>query len=153
MFKKTKQKLLISSCLLGELVKYNGGHNLIDESYIERLQKNYQLYPFCPEVQGGMSTPRVPCEIVSNNPIKVMDKDAYDQTKFFIDGANKALELCIKYKIKKALLKSNSPSCGSEYIYDGTFSGDKIKGEGITTKILRKNNILVVDEINIDILF
>jgi len=151
--KETKEKLLISSCLLGELVKYNGGHNLIDESYIERLKENYELYPFCPEVQGGMSTPRVPCEIISTDPIKVINKDSYDQTKFFIDGARKTLELCLKYEIKKALLKSNSPSCGSEYIYDGTFSGDKIKGEGITTKILRESDILVVDEVNIDILF
>ena len=141
-----KEKLLISSCLLGELVKYNGHHNLLDESILEKLKSRYTLYPICPETEGGLSTPRIPCEIISINPLQVVNKDNQDQTREFVLGANKALELCKKVGISKAVLKANSPSCGNKTIYDGTFSGKKIVGQGVTALLLNKNSIEVFSE-------
>jgi len=145
-----KDKLLVSSCLLGELVKYNGGHNLIDENLLKHLEEKYELFPFCPEVAGGMETPRVPCEIISTNPIQIVNKNYEDKTQFFLSGANKALNLCKKENIKKALLKANSPSCSSETIYDGTFSGMTIFGFGVTANLLKKYGITLYDENRID---
>ncbi len=141
-----KEKLLLSSCLLGELVKYNGSHNGLDERTIERLQSIYDIYPICPEVIGGLSTPRVPCEIVSNNPLQVLNKNKEDKTQEFLFGAKKTLKLCKMEKISKALLKANSPSCGNNTVYDGTFLGVKIKGQGVTAKILSENGIEVFNE-------
>ncbi len=141
-----KEKLLLSSCLLGELVKYNGSHNGLDERTIERLQSIYDIYPICPEVIGGLPTPRIPCEIVSHNPIKVLNKIDEDKTKEFLAGANKALKLCKKENIKLALLKANSPSCGNRTVYDGTFLGVKIKGQGVAAKLLFENGIEVFNE-------
>ena len=148
-----KEKLLISSCLLGELVKYNGHHNLLDEEPLKELEKRYTLYPFCPEVKGGLLTPRTPCEIISTDPLKVINSNKEDKTKEFLEGAKNALELCKKEKITKALLKANSPSCGNRYIYDGTFSGNKIKGSGVTTKLLKDTRIEVFSEEEIEKLF
>jgi uncharacterized protein YbbK (DUF523 family) len=138
-----KEKLLISACLIGQNVKYNGKNNQID---LSKFQQKYTLIPFCPEVEGGLPTPRTPSEIISLNPIKLIDKNGKDVTQNFILGAKKALELSKKEGIKKALLKSNSPSCSSEYIYDGSFSGKLIKGKGITTLFLEKEGIEVFDE-------
>jgi len=145
-----KEKLMVSSCLLGELVKYNGGHNLIDEDLLIQLEQKYELFPFCPEVEAGMDIPRVPCEIISTDPIQVVNKNYKDKTQFFLLGANKALDLCKKENIKKALLKANSPSCSSETIYDGTFSGITIFGFGVTTNLLKKCGITIFDETRID---
>jgi len=138
-----REKLLISACLMGENVKYNGKNNQID---LTKLQQKYTLIPFCPEVEGGLPTPRPPSEIVSSNPLKLIDKNGKDVTKNFILGAKKTLSLAKKENIKKALLKSNSPSCSSEYIYDGSFSGKLIKGKGVTTILLEKEGIEVFDE-------
>jgi len=145
-----KEKLLISSCLLGEFVKYNGHHNLLDSLILQKLNEKYTLYPFCPETEGGLSTPRIPCEIISIEPIKVINQEGKDTTLEFIKGANLALKLCIKEEIKKALLKVNSPSCGNYTIYDGTFTGKKIKGSGVTTLTLNKNGIEVFNEKQLD---
>ena len=141
-----KEKLLVSSCLLGELVKYNGHHNLLDKQKLKELEKSYDLYPFCPEVEGGLSIPRIPCEIVSTDPLKVINKEGIDQTKEFLNGAEKALEFCNQEGIKKALLKENSPSCGSNTIYNGSFDGIKIDGQGVTTTLLREAGIKVLSE-------
>ena len=145
-----KERLLISSCLLGEAVKYNGGDNLLDRDVLEKLEKKYELYPVCPEVDGGLPTPRIPCEIVSMDPIRVYNKEGEDKTSNFLEGANKALDICKIYKIRKALLKANSPSCPSEVIYDGTFSGITVFGAGVTTNLLRKCGVAVFDETRID---
>ena len=138
-----KEKLLISACLIGENVKYNGKNNLIN---ISSLENEYELIPFCPEVEGGLSTPRPPSEIVSFNPLKLINQNGDDVTDNFILGAKKALSLAKKEGIKKALLKANSPSCSSEYVYDGSFSGKLIKGKGVTTIFLEKEGIEVFDE-------
>ena len=144
-----KEKLLISSCLLGENVKYDGTNNVLSKEILKKLNEKYELFSFCPEVAGGLPTPRIPCEIISQNPLKIVNKNNEDKTVNFIDGANKTLDLCIKNNIKIALLKSNSPSCSNHFIYDGTFSSSKIKSNGVTTNQLLLNNILTYNEIEI----
>ena len=144
-----KEKVLISACLIGENVKYNGKNNLLDN--MEELEKRYDLIPFCPEVEGGLPTPRSPSEIVCFEPLKLINKKGEDVTGYFVDGAKKCLEVCKSLNIKKAILKSNSPSCGKDRVYDGTFSGRLIVSSGVTAKLLKENGIKVVDEK--DILF
>jgi len=143
-----KQKILISACLLGCKVKYNGQDNKLDNLFIDKLKSRYEIFSFCPEVEGGLPTPRIPCEITKDRKLKVISKENIDKTKEFISGADKTLILCKKENIKLALLKANSPSCSSEFIYDGTFSNTKIKGDGVTTKLLKQNGINVVDELD-----
>lgn len=139
------EKILISGCLVGKNVKYNGGNNYIE--IIEELKKKYELIEICPEVFGGLSIPRDPSEILNNKVISINNKDVTDN---FINGANKALELAKKYNITKAILKDGSPSCGNTYIYDGSFSKKKIKGLGITAKLLNENNIKIYNEFEIN---
>ena len=144
-----KQKLLVSSCLLGKKVKYNGKDNKLFSDLLNQLSLKYNIVSFCPEVEGGLPIPRVPCEVITFNPLKVINKDGDDKTKEFLLGANKTLELCKKENITIALLKANSPSCSSEYIYDGTFTSSKIKEDGVTVSLLRQHNIKIYDEIQI----
>jgi uncharacterized protein YbbK (DUF523 family) len=136
-----KEKLLISSCLLGNNVKYNGKNNYIDG--IEKLKDLYDLVIICPEVMGGLSIPRIPSEIINN---EVINKEGTNVTLEFTKGASIALELVEKYQIKKALLKDGSPSCGSTYIYDGTFTGNKIPSYGMTVRSLLKKNVKIFTE-------
>ncbi len=143
-----KQNLLVSSCLLGENVKYDGTNNYIKE--IESLKENYNIFSFCPEVSGGLPTPRIPCEIISLSPLKIINKINEDKTINFLNGAKDTLEFCIENNIKQCLLKANSPSCSNDLIYDGTFSSTKIKGQGVTTQLLKNNNIYVYNESEIN---
>ncbi len=140
-----KEKLLISACLMGENVKYNGKNNLID---LDKIKEQYMLIPFCPEVVGGLPTPRSPSEIVGSHPLMLLNKEGVEVTHEFIKGAKEALAVIKKETIIKALLKSNSPSCSSYLVYDGSFSGVLVKGEGVTTSLLRKNGVEIFDETN-----
>ncbi len=142
-----KEKLLISACLFGVNVKYNGGNNKLKS--LSKLSKKYKLIPFCPEVEGGLPTPRLPSEIVSFKPIKIVNNKNQNVTNEFLKGASKALALCRKLNIKKALLKENSPSCGSNYIYDGSFSKVLKKAQGITSSLLSQNGIKIFNENNL----
>jgi uncharacterized protein YbbK (DUF523 family) len=139
----TKEKLLISSCLIGENVKYNAQNNRID---LTQLQERYELIPFCPEVAGGLPTPRPPSEIVSYTPLKLVNIRGRNVTREFELGAKKALTLVKQEKIKKALLKANSPSCSSAFVYDGSFSGRVVEGKGVTVLLLEENGVEVFDE-------
>lgn len=139
------EKLLISSCLIGNNTKYNGKNNYIKE--IEQLKLKYELIPICPEVLGGLSIPRDPSEINNDKVISINNKDV---TKEFNIGANKALNIALLNNIKYALLKDGSPSCGNTYIYDGSFKNNKIDGIGITTKLLKSHNIKIYNENNIN---
>ncbi len=131
-------RVLVSSCLLGDNCKYNGKNN-----YLDLHLDNYEIHKFCPEVSGGLSIPRVPCEIINN---KVISKMGIDCTKEFNKGAILCLEYCLKYDIKIVILKEKSPSCGKNFIYDGTFSSNLINGSGVTTKLLLENGIKVFNE-------
>ena len=139
------EKILISACLVGENTKYNGGNNLTP--YLEQLLEKYELVPFCPEVEGGLPTPRIPSEIYKG---RVINKEGKDVTKQFKEGAELALNICKYLQIKVAILKDQSPSCGSKEIHDGRFSGRLIKGKGITATLLEQNGIKVYSENEIE---
>ena len=141
------EKLLISACILGINCKYNGKNNY--NPLVEKLKERYILIPICPEEMGGLSTPRNPSEILND---KVISSAGDDVTNNFFDGANKALDIAKKENISKALLKEGSPSCGSNYIYDGTFTKTKINGMGITARLLKNNNIKIYTEDEIELL-
>lgn len=135
------EKVLVSACLLGVNCKYNGNSNKNEK--VLKYIKDKQVIPICPEILGGLSTPRTPSE-VSNN--RIITKDGKDVTSNYTKGAEEVLKLCKLFDVKKAILKSKSPSCGSGLIYDGTFSNILTKGDGITTKLLKENNIEVLTE-------
>ncbi len=143
------QKILISACFLGENVRYNAIIKPLSHQILQQWQLENRLIIQCPEVSGGLSTPREPAEINSLSG-KVITVNNIDVTSAFTQGAKNTLTLCKKHHIKYALLKESSPSCGSESVYDGSFSSNKIKGKGITTQLLEANNIQVYSEKNID---
>lgn len=140
-----KEKLLISACLCGKNTKYSGGNNLIKK--LDELQQKYDLYLICPEVDGGLTTPRNPSEQLGE---KVVSNKGVDVTNEFNLGSKMALEVALKNNIKKALLKESSPSCGTHKIYDGTFSGKKIQGMGVAAKLLKENGIEVYSDEEIE---
>ena len=141
------EKILISACLVGDNVKYDG-HNNYNEK-VKLLLEKYELVPFCPEVEGGLSIPRNPSERVKD---RVKMKDGRDVTHQYQKGAELALNICLYLGIKIAILKENSPSCGSHKIYDGSFSKKLIDGQGVTSELLRKKGIKVISEDEIDTL-
>lgn len=134
-----KEKILVSACLLGLNCKYNGENNYSKK--IDEFLKDYEVIPICPEIMGGLPTPRISAERLGN---KVITKDGKDVTKEYIKGANECLFLAKKYNVKKALLKSKSPSCGNEKIYDGSFSHTIIDGDGVTAELLKNNGIEII---------
>jgi uncharacterized protein YbbK (DUF523 family) len=136
-----KEKILVSACLLGIRCKYDGTSNKNER--ILKLAKDFILIPVCPEILGGLPTPREPAEQKGK---RVITKSGRDVTKYFEKGAKEVLKICKILKIKKAILKQKSPSCGCGKIYDGTFSGKLIKGDGVTTKLLKKSGIKVLSE-------
>lgn len=140
------ENLLVSACLLGMNVKYNGLNNYNPK--IIELMKYYNLIPICPEVFGGLSIPRIPSEIKDE---KVINKEGKDVTSNFLNGALISLNKAKELNISKALLKENSPSCG-KHTYDGTFTSHLINRPGITTKLFLENDILVFSENEIDTL-
>ena len=139
------EKILISACLVGDNVKYNGGNNLTPK--LDALLEKYELIPFCPEVEGGLSTPRSPAERIGD---RVMNQDGEDVTEAYLKGAELAFNICLFLKIKKAILKERSPSCGSKIIYDGSFSHKEISGMGVTASYLKEKGIEVYSEDDID---
>lgn len=149
-------KILVSSCLLGEDVRYDGNNSSIafnpkvsfslKELFMDILCEN-EIYSICPEVAGGLGIPRNPAEIVKNEkPFIVKNEDDTDVTMNFLIGAKKALDICTEENIKVALLKANSPSCGNLKIYDGTFTSNLIDGQGLTARLLKENGIEVFNE-------
>lgn len=143
---------LVSSCLVGINCRYNGGNS--EHKAIVGLVNQGKAIPVCPEQLAGLSTPRSSCEIViyENGDIKVISEDGQDFTKQFIEGAKKTLAIAKAIGIKKAILKSKSPSCGCGLIYDGTFSGNLIEGNGLVAELLIKNNVEVYTENDLDML-
>lgn len=137
------EKYLVSACLCGVNCKYNGKNNL-NEKCLE-LFKEGRAILVCPEQLGGLKTPRDPSEIKGNKVISIENQDVTIQ---FQRGAEETLKIAKMAGIRKAILKEGSPSCGSHFIYDGSFKGIKIEGEGITAALLRKNNIEVISSDN-----
>ena len=141
----TKERVLVSACLLGENCKYNGGNNKTN-AIIEFL-KDKEVFPVCPEVFGGLPTPRLKNEIIlSNNQRIVINENKEDVSEYFIKGALISLKKALDNGITLAILKQKSPSCGYKKIYNGNFDGTIIEGNGIFTDILLKHNIKVLTE-------
>lgn len=134
-----KEKILVSACLLGVNCKYNGGNNASDE--VDEFLKDYEIIPICPEIMGGLTTPRVAAEQKGE---KVITQDGEDVTKQYRKGAEECLFLAQKYNVKKALLKLRSPSCGYGQVYDGTFSHTLVNENGVTAELLLKNGIEII---------
>lgn len=140
-----KSKLVISACLAGENCRYDGGSNLIPE--LQALVNSGEAITICPEVMGGLLTPRDPSEIrVVKEKRKVYNKKDKDVTEAFYRGALLALEKARAVGCERAVLKARSPSCGCGCIYDGTFTKRLIKGDGITTELFREAGITVMTE-------
>ncbi|WP_276885787.1 DUF523 domain-containing protein [Anaerococcus lactolyticus] len=133
-------KIGVSACLLGENCKYNGKNNF--SSKLEEILKNHDLVAICPEVLGGLPTPRDPAEIVGEI---VRTKDGRSVDDEFKKGAKKALELIKRSKVELVVLQSRSPSCGIGKIYDGSFTGKLINGDGIFAKLLKEEGIKAID--------
>lgn len=138
------EKILISSCLLGHPVRYDGNSKPIQHDIISHWQQLGCLVTICPEMSGGLPVPRPPAELQSDG--RIITKSGKDVSAPFNQGAQNSLNLCLQQNIKIAILKQSSPSCGSQQIYDGSFSGQKISGMGVTAKLLTDNGIEVFCE-------
>ena len=135
------EKILVSACLLGERCRYDGKDNKTD--YLAVLNEHFDLVPFCPEVVGGLPTPRPRSEIKGS---QVINEHGKLVTREFERGAYKALEVCSYLGITKAILKEDSPSCGTHTIHDGFFRNKKIPGMGRTAELLKSKGIEVMNE-------
>ena len=135
------EKIIVSACLLGEKVRYDGTGKRVEG--IIGLSRKYELIPVCPEVLGGLPIPRPRSEIREG---RVFAIDGTDVTDEFRSGAGRVLKICLESGATKAILKARSPSCGKGRIYDGTFGGILIDGNGIACDLLLENGIEVYDE-------
>ena len=135
-------KVLVSACLLGENCKYSGGNNRNERLLAWLEERGYEAVPVCPEQMGGLPTPRTPAEIVDG---AVMTKDGKNVDAEFRRGAEIALQEAKRYGIWMAILQPRSPSCGVKQVYDGTFSGRKVNGQGVFAKLLLKNGLCVLE--------
>ena len=147
------EKILVSACLAGDVVRYDGQSKPLSDKWLERFSDKGLIYKYCPEVAAGMPIPRPSAQIVGGTGSDVLaghavvqDVTGADVTDYFIKGAERALSIVRKYNIQLALLKEKSPSCGTVYIYDGSFSTRLIEGAGVTTALLMDNNVKVFSE-------
>ena len=141
------ENIIVSACLLGIGCRYDGKHKANPD--VIRLTEKYNLIPVCPEIYGGLPTPRVPSERIGD---KVVMKDGRDVTENYHRGARETLEICRIYNVKTAILKQRSPSCGKGEIYDGSFTGALTERDGVTAELLLANGIRVIGESEINIL-
>lgn len=152
-----QKRLLVSACLIGQPVRYDGDTNsdkvLYLESYLQRWQTEGRLVPVCPESLGGLPTPRPAAEIISTQTINsggdgvldgqntVATVDQTDVSAAFVRGAQATLAIAQREDIHGALLAARSPSCGKDFIYDGSFQQQLIKGHGVTVALLLRHDI------------
>jgi uncharacterized protein YbbK (DUF523 family) len=132
--------IAVSACLLGQNCKYNGSHNFSEQ--VAALKQKHNLIPVCPEMLGGLGCPRTPCEIRDG---KVIDRNGTDRTEAFESGADKAIAILKEKGALAAIVQPRSPSCGSGCIYDGTFSGNLVPGDGIFVQKLKNEGIHVIN--------
>ena len=140
---------LVSACLLGVECKYCGGSNKLPEQQLAALRQCFRLIPVCPETAGGLPTPRDPSERLGD---KVLSNQGRDVTAQYQKGAETALRLARRYGCKAALLKEKSPSCGSGLIYDGSFTGTLVTGDGLAAQALKKEGLIVFGESDTELL-
>lgn len=149
--RQTDSLLLVSACLVGIPCQYNGDSCPHDQ--IQDLATQGGVLPFCPEVGGGLPTPRPPAEIqggdgddVLEGRARVVNIEGKDVTAEFLAGAQKALQIARRWHIQEAILKARSPSCGAGQIYDGSFSGRLVEGDGVTAALLKREGIIIKNE-------
>ena len=142
-----RPRILVSACLLGVNCRYNGERKKLEG--IERLMERAELIPVCPEILGGLPTPRPPAERVGE---RVMNREGADVTEAYQRGAQETLRLAELFGAKVALLKERSPSCGMGKIHDGSFQGRIVDGSGVTAELLSSHGISVYGESRIDAL-
>ncbi len=138
----TNKPLIVSACLLGEACRYDG--KSVPCAAMIELAKTHTCLSVCPEQMGGLPTPRACSEIQPDG--RVLDTEGNDRTAAFEAGAQEVLRIAKEHGCTQAILKENSPSCGAHFIYDGTFSGKHIPGEGKTAALLKKAGLSVVSE-------
>lgn len=143
------ENVLVSACLLGFDCKYSGGSNKLPEGQLAALKEHFRLIPVCPETAGGLPTPRQPSERLGE---KVLSKQGQDVTAQYQKGAETALCLARRYGCKAALLKEKSPSCGSGLIYDGSFTGTLVPGDGVAAQALKEAGLIVFGESDTELL-
>ena len=137
--------ILVSACLLGVECRYNGKGVL--EPAVKPLLDRHCLIPVCPEIMGGLATPRMPAERSAG---RVITRDGADVTPAYEKGAEETLKLAMLYGCRAAILKERSPSCGNGQIYDGTFTGKLTEGEGVCAGLLKSHGIKVYGESQIE---
>lgn len=142
------KNILVSACLLGEACRYDGKSKPCEA--VIALQEKYSLIPICPEIMGGLPTPRIPSEICGD---RVLMKDGTNVTENYRRGAEEALRIARENQCTVAILKEKSPSCGSGLIHNGRFDGGLTEGDGITAQLLKANGIRVLGESEISSLF
>ncbi|HEX4813928.1 MAG TPA: DUF523 domain-containing protein [Nonomuraea sp.] len=148
------EKILVSACLMGRRVRYDGAAKTSSDAWLAGWRAEGRLVPFCPEVEGGLPIPRPAAEIeggaggaaVLSGAARVVAADGSDVTAAFVAGARKALAAARAAGARMAVLKEGSPSCGVLAIHDGSFSGRRTAGQGVTTALLERNGIRVFDE-------
>ena len=145
-----KNKILISACLLGNKVRYDGQDNLIDNDLVRRLNREGRLVPVCPEIEGDLPIPRPPAEIQDKFPLRITSINGEDVTPQFLAGAERAIEIAERENCCCALLKSRSPSCGNLEVYDGNFTDTIKAGSGATADELMRNGLPVYNERQLD---
>ncbi|MEV0385266.1 DUF523 domain-containing protein [Nonomuraea sp. NPDC050643] len=148
------ERILVSACLMGRRVRYDGGAKTSSDAWLAGWREEGRLVPFCPEVEGGLPIPRPAAEIeggaggaaVLSGAARVLATDGSDVTAEFLSGARAALETARSHGIRLAVLKEGSPSCGALAVYDGSFEGRRVPGQGVTTALLERNGIRVFSE-------
>lgn len=147
------ENILVSACLMGAPVRYNGKSLGLQPDDLAWLQRHFAIKTLCPELAGGLPVPRAPAEIAGGEGadvlagnVRILDNTGVDQTSAFVRGAEQTLAFCRQYHIRHAILAEASPSCGSSVIYNGRFRGEKIAGQGVTAALLRRHGIMVVSQ-------
>jgi uncharacterized protein YbbK (DUF523 family) len=140
-------KVVVSACLLGSPVRYNGRDKKSSHPVLQRWMDEGRVVSVCPEMLGGLGTPRPPAEIKGD---RVMTNEGRDVTAAFEKGARDAAQQASTNAVRVAILKEGSPSCGSSYVYDGTFTSTRLPGAGVTTALLRERGIAVFSEEQLD---
>jgi uncharacterized protein YbbK (DUF523 family) len=142
-----RAKVIVSACLLGAPVRYDGTDKKTNHHVLQRWIDEGRVVPVCPEVLGGLGTPRPPAEMTHADGVRrVRVNTGRDVTAEFERGAAEALEIAVRAGARVAILKEGSPSCGRTFVYDGTFTGSRVEGEGVTTALLRERGIRVFSE-------
>ena len=149
-------KVLVSRCLLGHRVRYDGGASG-PYALLAQWQAEGRVIALCPEVAGGLPTPRAAAEIPGGQGVEVLagkaaviTTEGEDVTEAFVSGARQALALVERHGIRLAILKANSPSCGNRLTYDGSFSGVKVEGQGVTAALLTRAGVQVFSELELE---